>query len=754
MNTLSLGPHLIGFALACALPAQSPRVTGAMPGGGTRGSEVGLALRGERLDAACDLLLVEPGIELLGVDPGDASGCVVRLRITADCRLGQHALRLRTPGGLSNLVPFHVGALPSVREARDGEAPMVVEPGQGITVDGALRDGEVDRYQLAATAGVPLSIDVEAMRLGLVAMDLQLVVRDDAGHELARADDSALGYRDPRLLLTPPRSGQLAIELRGAVPGDGRAGSYRLHLGPQPQPFGASPCGGQPGEELDVLLLGAESRGPVRVRVPDDGSERFELLPRWPDAVASSPVWLAIGGPTNAAPTAADDGAMTLAVPSAVHGTVAGSEPVRYRWLAKKGEEVEFRVVARSLRSELDPVLTVRAPDGRVLASNDDGRGADSVLRATAAADGAHTVEVRDLLQRGSPRHWFRLEAGPRERPRRATMVTGRLGDAVLGVARGGHAALVVQRTGLGAEERLAIDNLPAGVTAELGPQLPGSSQLAVLLSAAADAGLAATAARIGVLTADGAFDARVFRQPIPLLNGRNDAPLLQTSSGVLPVVVTAPLPFAVRATAPVVPLIRGATLSLQVTIRRDQGFDGRVRVKPSWSPPGLSVGQTSLDRGAEVAELPIEASADAPIGTFPLLLVAGSRNRQGAVEQALPFVLVQVDEPWSKLSPGTARGRQGSAVELRLPITDRLPRRGPAEAVLLGLPRGATAAPVTIAPDASAVVFVVQLAADAMVGKHRDLRVELRLPDADGRPVLHRFAAGELRLDRAGARP
>jgi hypothetical protein len=72
---------------------------------------------------------------------------------------------------------------------------------------------------------------------------------------------------------------------------------------------------------------------------------------------------------------------------------------------------------------------------------------------------------------------------------------------------------------------------------------------------------------------------------------------------------------------------------------------------------------------------------------------------------------------------------------------------------VLLGLPRGATATPVTLPPEAKAAVFVVQLAADASVGKHRDLRVELRLPDADGRLVLHRFAAGELRIDRAGGR-
>ncbi|MCU0862412.1 MAG: hypothetical protein MUC36_01350 [Planctomycetes bacterium] len=742
------------FACAGMAAAQAPRITNALPAGGTRGTEVRIALRGERLTGACDLLLVEPGLELLGVDAGDAGKCTLRLRIAADCRLGPHALRLRTPNGLSNLLSFQIGALPSVAEARDGEAAMGLEPGRGLTVDGALRDGELDRYSIQAEAGVPLCIDVEAMRLGLVAMDLQLCVRDADGHELARADDSALGYRDPRLVVTPPRSGPLDIELRGAVPGDGRDCSYRLHLGPLPLPFGAVPGGGQPGEELDVLLLGAEALGPVRVRLPDDGSERMALVPQWPDAVASSPLWLAIGGPANAAPVAGDDGMFALTVPSTVHGTVTGSEPVRYRWLAKKGEEVEFRVLARSLRSELDPVLTVRAPDGRVLGSNDDSRGADSVLRATAASDGAHTVEVRDLVPRGSPRHWFRLEAGPRERPRRVTMVTGRLGDAVVGVAQGGHAALVLQRTGLGADERLAIDGLPAGVTAELGPQLPGSSQLAVLLSAAPDAGLAATAARIGLAAGDGGFDGRVFRQPIPLLNGRNDAPLLQTTSGVLPVVVTAPLPFAVHATPPVVPLIRGASLLLAVAIRRDQGFDGRVRVKPAWSPPGLTTGQASLERDATNAELPLEAAADAPLGTFPLLLVASTRREQVGVEQALPFVSVQIEEPWSKLERGSARGRQGGTAELRLPITDRLPRRGPAPAVLLGLPRGATAEPVTVAPEAKEVVFVIQLAADAPVGKHRDLRVELRLPDADGRPVLHRFAAGELRLDRAGAKP
>ena len=74
--------------------------------------------------------------------------------------------------------------------------------------------------------------------------------------------------------------------------------------------------------------------------------------------------------------------------------------------------------------------------------------------------------------------------------------------------------------------------------------------------------------------------------------------------------------------------------------------------------------------------------------------------------------------------------------------------------ATLGGLPRGVTAAPATLAADAKELVFELAIAGDAATGRHRDLRVELQVPDADGRAVLHRAPAGELRVLAKRAKP
>jgi len=594
-----------------------------------------------------------------------------------------------------------------------------------------------------------------------VALDTSLRVRAPGGGELARADDSALGGRDPWLAFRSPVAGVVTIELQPAVPGDGKAGSYRLHVGTFPRPFGALPCGGGAGEVLDVSLLEGDGtvqpwRG-ARVQLPDDGSERFAWYPELADGTSPTPIWLQVGGPPNQLPRHDDKGAW-LELPAAVHGVVAsGGEPVRYRWHGEKGKEVEFRVVARVLHSALDPVLTVRAADGRYLASNDDTGGFDSVLRFTPPADGDFAVDVQDLLRRGSPQHFFRLEAGARERmPRLGQQVTRGVDPSVV-VPRAAGGAVVVLANGVDAAAVLQLGELPAGCTATIGPRLPGSNTVPILFTAAADAPLAAAQLPLGLATPNGALDARPFLQPLSLLTGRNDVPLLQTMQRAVPLAIVEPVPFQVAATAPLVPVIRGASLPLALALQRTAPFAGRVRVRAVWLPPGLSAGQASFDKDATTATLPIEAAGNAPCGEFPCLFVATVRADNAPIEVALPFVTVRVEEPWLDIARGTARGRQGQATTLRLGATDKRPRPAAATATLRGLPRGVTAAEASLPAGATELLFELQLAADAAPGRHRDLTVDVMIADAEGRPVRHHFAAGELRIDRApaaGGRP
>lgn len=742
---------LLGIALLAVFAPQAPtpRLAALQPAGGCRGAEVEVALRGERLGDVVALQFDAPGIEVVALQPA-ADRCTARLRLAADCALGRHRVRARSGVGLSNVVTFHVGALPTLREERQGEAPMSLP--LGVTVDGALRDGDVDRFTVDVPQGARVVVEVEAMRLGQAPIDLRLCVRGPDGQIVAQADDTPLGGRDPWLAFDAVAAGPYALELAGAVPGDGRDGVYRLHLGRMPRPLGASPAGGQPGETIDVALrdgradLAAAPR--ARVQLPNDGSEWLWWAPELADGAAPSAIPLRVGGPPNRALAADDKGRAWFLLPGSVDGCVPdGGAPVRFWVRAKKGEEIEFRVVARALRSALDPVLVVRGADERVLASNDDAAGLDSVARYAPAADMDLIVEVRDLLRRGSPAHFFRLEAGPRERPAKLSLQVARLVDPVVAVPQGGVATAVVLRANLDDKQELALAGLPAGVVATIGPRLPGQP-VAVRFDAAPDAPLAGAQAQVGVRAEGAAFDARPWQQTQPLLLGRNDTPLVQTTQRTLPVAVALPASFALDVVAPAVPLVRGAGLALPIRLGLPQRSDLRVRVRAVWLPPGVTAGQAQFDVGQHEVLLPIEASTGATLGTFPIALVASARVGNVVVEQALPWIDVQVVEPWLALARAEARGAVGGEVAATLPVTRARPQHGPAPVAVTNLPRGVACRPATLAADAEALQLVFDIAPDAAVGRHGALTVEVRLPDGAGRPVLHRASFGELKVE------
>jgi hypothetical protein len=741
----------IVFACAAAVSPQSPapRLATLTPAGGTRGTEVAVALRGERIGETVALQFDEPGLAVVALQPA-ADRCVATLRIAPDCRLGAHPVRARSALGLSNLLTFHVGALPALREERQGDAAMAVP--LGATVDGALRDGETDRYTTDVPLGARFVVEVEAMRLGQAPLDVRLAVRGPDGALLATADDTPLGLRDPWLVVEATAAGVHTIEAQGAVAGDGREGVYRLHVGRMPRPLGAVPAGGAPGTTLDVALrdgradLAAAPR--ASVTLPDDGREVLWWTPELADGAAPTPIPLRVGGPPNRAPVADDNGKRWFDLPGSVDGVVADDgASVRFHVRGVKGQEVEVRVIARALRSALDPVLIVRGADDRVLASNDDAAGMDSVVRFAPAADGAYVLEVRDLLRRGSPAHFFRLEAAPRERSPKLSLQVARLVDPVVAVPQGGVATAVVLRQNLDEQRQLAFADLPPGVTATVGPQLPGQP-VAVRFEAAAGAQLVGAQVCGGALAADGAFDARPWQQVQALQLGRNDTPLVQLAQRTLPLAVTAPAPFALAVTEPLVPLVRGGLLRVPVRLGLPQRSDLRVRVRAVWLPPGLSAGQAQFDVGQHEVLLPIEASAGAGLGTFPVALVASARLGNVVVEQALPWFDVRVEAPWAELARAEVRGAQGTAVAAALAVTRAQGQRGVAVASVGNLPRGVQCEPVELPADAAELRLRLLLADDAAPGKHGGLTVELQLPDEQGRPVLHRLPFGELRID------
>ena len=728
----------------------APRIQALEPPGGQRGTEVVVAVTGQRLFEPQGLLLDGPGLEVTAIVAGDKpEDCKVTLRIAADCPLGQHSLRLRTAFGLSNLVQFTVGVLPEVKEQRDGDAVQPIA--LPCTVNGSVRNEEVDRYAVELVAGQQLRCEVEALRLGFGLADLALAVQAPDGSVVARADDTALGRKDPWLACAALAAGKYVVSVACAYAGNA-GGQYRLHVGGFPRPTGALPCGGEHGGELSLALLGECEPLRTTVRLPDSGGDLFAFFPVDARGTAPTPIWLRVGGPPNREPVPDDQGHTWIELPGTVHGVIAAPGDIAsYCFHGKRGEGLDLRLLARTLRSPLEAVLQVQKQDGRVLASADGQNGIDPVLRFDPPADGDYRVEVRDQLRTGSPSHVFRLECKHHSDVPNCRLVVGRGENAVVVVPRGSAAAAVMQLTAIDPDAglQLQLPDLPAGVVAQFGPLLRGSNLVPLLLTASADAPLAGAQVPVRATATKEPHERDPgYAQLIALVTGRNDAPLLRASQRRLPIAVVQAAPFTVTVTAPAVPIVRGAGLGLSVHVARREGFAEPVRVRAVWTPPGISCGQVVIDGKSEAGVLPLDANGEAPVGTFQLAIVGAATWRGGNLEVATGYVPLAVDKPWLIAQPGKARTEQGKPVALRLALERQRELPGPLHAALLGLPRGVASVDLELPADATELVFPLTVAADAATGKHKNLTVELRVRSGDA-TVVHRFGAGELRVDQ-----
>lgn len=742
-------------------PFYSPRITQVAPAGGQRGVELVVAFLGQRLAEPQELMFTDAGIMVVALRADKPERCEATLRIAPDCPLGPHGLRLRTAAGISNYVWFQVGALPEADEKREGDAAMRVALEH--TINASLRGEEIDRYAVDLQAGARVHCEVMAMRLGFSAVDLALSVASPDGHELARIDDTALGQKDPFVTFTAEASGTYVVAVEAAFPDAANSGPYRLHLGTFPRPTGALPAGGQPGETIEFELLGDGPATRARATLPADGTQIHRYYPAAGEsetAIAPSPILLRVGGPPNANGIVDAKGRTLVEFPASVHGVIAGpDQTVRYFFKAKKGQVLEFRALARTLRSPLDPVLIAREAGGKFLAYNDDAGGggggsADSLLTFTAPADGEFSIEVRDLLRRGSPAHFFRLEGSERSAPMNLRMVVGRQDEPVLAVPQGGRGACVLQISNADANAGLELlaQDLPPGVTASFGPILRGSNLVPLVLHASQETSL---------LGAQMGFEARATKAPlardpgyvqvIPLVTVRNNQPILYAAQRRLPVAVTKAAPFTLELEPLTAPLVRGAPMGVRVRVQREKGFADNIRIRALWTPPGVNAGQVVIPGKSSEAVLPIEATTTAMLGAFPLAVNAVCSRGGGALELASDFTELRVEEPWVTATVGKARGCQGEGKELRVQLERKHALEVPYRAVLLNLPRGVTATEAEVAPDATEVTFALTIAADAPPGRHRAFAVELRVPAGEG-IALHRFGGGEIRVDPRAA--
>lgn len=743
----------VAMAVACTFGAAAQEVRVMRPHGAMPGEEIEISLYGRELDDLVAVLPFASGLEFAAPRAESAERAKVTLRVAADCPLGRHTIILHGKRGLARARTFHVGPLPTVRESREThDAPnkaMLLT--LDVSVEGTVREGEVDWFAVELEDGAECTVEVEGHRLADSDWDPRLQVFGPEGVSIADLDDSSLGRLDPLVTFAAGAAGRYTIALSDVTAGGSVSATYRLHVGAFPRPVVALDSVVAPGAATTIRMVDARGRvivGAIEAQ-PTCGPQ--EVFPRIGDRVPPTPIHVLVDGRT----VHHEDAVLETPPSGAVCFTgaiAAAGEVDRFALRVTKGERVELRVIAAAIGSPLDPVLEVRDAKGKLQVENDDGDSLDSRIRFTAQSEQVLDLAVRDLLGRGGADHVYRVEVGAlTDAPRCRESIVGRRGEDVgVAVPAGSRAAtvLLLEDVPDATGRVLAFDGLPEGVRAEVAPVIDGLPTVPVVFVADGDRAPAVTSVGVELLGAEGAAGIPLaHRQPVPLLRTRNDIVLLSTDLPRLPIAITTAAPFSVSVTAPKVPIVRGGSASLDVRMTRREDFRGTITVAPLWTPPGLSIATAVLRAGTDEASLAISARSNAMLGKFPLVFIAVADDSGVARRVASEFVSFDVAEPWVGATLGRATLEQGKSIPITIPLSWSRAFAGSVTAEFVRLPKGVTVNFAAIEPGAERLSGQIVAASDAALGRHRNLVLRLRLSDAAGE-ILHHVGGGEIRVD------
>jgi hypothetical protein len=751
------------LALTTPLAAFSPGLSLVNPRGGQRGTEMEVHFHGERLEEISEALFYAPGLSLSNIEIKDPKHAVAKLTIAPDAQLGEHSLRLRSPGGLTQLRSFWIGQFPNVAEA---EPNATFETAQKIglnhTVMGVADLEDDDYYVCSLKEGQRLSVEVEAMRLGRVMFDSYVAILDPKGFELASCDDTPLLRTDSFVSILAPEDGDYRILVREAAYEGTPDCQYRLHIGSFPRPTAVFPTGGKPGETIEFTFSGDPS-GPIRqsITLPATAEARFALFPVHDGFSPPSPHWVTVS-PLEPVSESADNSALKTAavmpaVPSAAHGILDGKNAVDwFKFSASKGQNLVLRVIARSHRSPLDSVLSVHGADGKQLAANDDQGAPDSVIAWTCPADGEYALKIRDQLGRGGPDFTYRIEVAEKSPALAATLpVVERVNSQkwkTFPVPRGNRYAAVVNVT----RENIACDAvfeagaLPAGVILH-SPAIPRSTtSFPVVFEAAADAPVAGGLYPFSIKSAGDAppLTGKLI-DTIHHVDINNQGAYHSATFDRIAMAVTREAPFKIDLDPPAAPLVQNGSLALKVRVTRSEGYAEKISVRFLWNPPGVT-GPVTVDIPGDKSEATYElnASNDAASAEWKVCVLAEASTPQGPVLVASALTPLKVTEPYLAMTLDLAATEQGVATSLLGKIEHRQAFEGSATAELVGLPHGAACPPQSFTKDQAEITFPVAIAADAKVGKHNGVFCRITVPE-NGTTILHQTAMNStLRID------
>ncbi len=762
LRCLILACPLVLAALSTA-SAATPYLRSIRPMGAQRGTEVEVALSGERIGDAQEILFYQPGITALALEKVDDNNVKAKFKVDPDARLGFYDLRLRTTTGLSELRGFSVGAMPEVAEVEPNNDFDALQPiALNTTINGVAENEDVDYYVVEAKKGDRITAEIEGMRLGITLFDPYVAILDEKRFELASTDDSALLGQDCFVSILAPEDGKYIIEAReSAFAGNGSC-LYRLHVGNFPRATGVMPLGGQPGEPLAARWIGDPAGdATTEITPPADAKEDFGLTRHddkgfspYPNPFRVSPLENVLETEPNDKPAEATP----FTPPAALNGALEKPGDVDYyAFTGKKGETYDFRVFGRQLGSPIDSVLYVGKKGAGAATSNDDSGGPDSYFRFACPEDGEYAIWIRDHLRNGGPDYVYRIEVSPIAPKLAVSTPTEQLmlGTGVMApaVPRGNRQAILIQgsRADFGGEVAFSAAGLPAGVEMEA-PTLAASQALVpVLFTAKADAELAGSLAEVVGKPVDSSIQApSTFSSRVAFVLAPNNNGIIVWSRTVdkLAVAVTEESPFSIEIVQPKVPLVQSGQMGLKVRAIRKPDFKAPIAISLPWNPPGVgSGGGVSIPEGQDEAVIPINANDKAELRTWKIVVNGTATGPTGPVMVSSQLADLTVAAPFVGLTFHSASVEQGQETDMAVEVVKNVDFEGEAEATLIGLPNKATTDPQKFTKDAANLTFHIKTDAASPAGNHANLFCQVVITQ-NGEPIIHNIGSGALRID------
>ncbi len=379
---ISIAILCTGLVWAQAQRTTPPTIARVSPLGIARGMTIEMEVEGFNLAKASAIYFSEKGItgkilrikELpdqaevrLGANGGVSSielgqiparnQVTVEIDISTEAKVGPVNFRILTPLGTSPVGTFLVE--PFYGEAADMEpndtvdnAPEVYLP--AILTGAISRNGDVDHYKIKARAGQQVVFENGATMLGSSLQPIVRILREDQSVAAEFGQDGGESVR--RFAHRFDKEGTYFVQISDFQQSGRASHFYRLKAGDFTVITSVYPLGVQKGRTANVTIEGINVAN-AKLAVKGEPSERDEFAVMLRPNKAFNDVRLELGQHPEV------EGVDKLTFPLTVNGKL--SDSARYRFNARRGEELVFEVDARRAGSDVDSFLEVLDMQGK-----------------------------------------------------------------------------------------------------------------------------------------------------------------------------------------------------------------------------------------------------------------------------------------------------------------------------------------------------------------------------------------------------